>query len=106
MPNKGKKSGSRPTKQNKKGKSNSAVEISRSFAKKDSNITTQSLQTNENQIEVNSFDKKTEVSNSRLGISSNPAIAPLHPNLKSELLRIFATTGIIIVILIGLSFIL
>ena len=38
MPNKGKKSGSRPTKQSKKGKSNSAVEISRSFAKKDATI--------------------------------------------------------------------
>ena len=106
MPNKGKKFSSKQAKFGKKAQAKSTAEISRSFAKKDSNITTQSLQPNENQIEVNSSDKKTEVSNSRLGISSNPAIAPLYPNLKSELLRIFATTGIIIVILIGLSFIL
>jgi hypothetical protein len=106
MPNKGKKSLSKQAKLGKKAPAKSTAEIARSFAKNDSNITTQSLQTNENQIEVNSSDKNTKVSNSRLGISNNPAIAPVHPNLKGELLRIFATTGVIVVILMGLSFIL
>ncbi len=50
MPNKGKKSGSRPTKQSKKGKSNSAVEISRSFAKKDANISNQTSSVNQNLV--------------------------------------------------------
>ena len=95
MPNKGKKS-----------RAKSTAEISRSFAKKDSNVTAQSFQTNANKIEGDDSDNKTKASNSQIGISNNPVIAPIYPNLKSELVRIFTITGIIIAILIGLSFVL
>ena len=51
MPNKGKKSGSRQPKQTKKTRLKSTTEISRSFAKKDSNTVGQSASANESTVE-------------------------------------------------------
>ena len=58
----------------------------------------------ENQIEDNMSSTSINVPSSK-AVSANSATAPFYPNLNSELIRIFATTGEIIVILIGLSFI-
>ena len=104
MPNKGKKSGSRPTKQSKKGKSNSAVEISRSFAKKDANIFNQTSSVNQNLVGDDASIKPAKTPSTNV-LSSNTAATQLHPNLNNELIRIFATTGVIDAILVGLSFI-
>lgn len=104
MANKGKKSVSRQTKQGKKARTKSTTEISRSFSKKDSTISAQALTSDDNQIEDNASTAPIKVSNSK-AVSANSATASLYPNLNSELVRIFATTGVIIVILIGLSFI-
>ena len=104
MPNKGKKSGSRPTKQSKKGKSNSAVEISRSFAKKDSNAAVQIASVNESTVGSDEAVQSIKVASAK-SLSSNSAVAQLNPNINNELVRIFATTGIIIAIFIGVSFI-
>jgi hypothetical protein len=102
MPNKGKKSIPKQTKQGKKARTKSTSEISRSFAKKDSNIAVQT--SNENQITDRVSSESIKVSNSKAALI-NSATASLYPNLNRELIRIFATTGVIICILIGLSFI-
>ena len=104
MPNKGKKPVSKQTKQGKKARTKSTSEISRSFAKKDSNIAVQTSTSNENQIADRVSSESIKVSNSK-AVSANSATSPLYPNLNRELIRIFATTGVIIVILISLSFI-
>ena len=104
MANKGKKAVSRQTKQGKRARTKSTTEISRSFSKKDSNISTQASTSDENQIEDNASTASIKISNSK-AVSAKSAAASLNPNLNSELIRIFATTGVIIVILIGLSFI-
>ena len=104
MPNKGKKPVSRQTKQVKRARTKSASEMARSFAKKDSNIAVQASTSSENQIEDNVSSTSIKVPSSK-AVSANSATAPFYPNLNRELIRIFATTGVIVVILIGLSFI-
>ena len=104
MPNKGKKSGSRQTKQTKKTRLKSTTEISRSFAKKDSNTALQTSSVNESTVGSDEAVQSIKVANAK-SLSSNSAVAQLNPNINNELVRIFATTGIIIAIFIGVSFI-
>ena len=104
MPNKGKKSGSRQTKQTKKPRLKSTTEISRSFAKKDSNAALQTSSVNESTVVSDEAVQSIKVASAK-SLSSNSAVAQLHPNINNELVRIFATTGIIIAIFIGVSFI-
>ena len=104
MPNKGKKSGSRQTKQTKKTRLKSTTEISRSFAKKDSNTAVQTASVNESTGGSDEAVQSIKVASAK-SLSSNSAVAQLNPNINNELVRIFATTGIIIAIFIGVSFI-
>lgn len=104
MPNKGKKSGSRQTKQTKKTRLKSTTEISRSFAKKDSNTALQTSSVNESTVGSDEAVQSIKVASAK-SLSSNSAVAQLNPNINNELVRIFATTGIIIAIFIGVSFI-
>ena len=104
MPNKGKKSGSRQTKQTKKTRLKSTTEISRSFAKKDSNTAVQIASVNESTVGSDEAVQSIKVASAK-SLSSNSAVAQLNPNINNELVRIFATTGIIIAIFIGVSFI-
>ena len=104
MPNKGKKSGSRQAKQTKKTRLKSTTEISRSFAKKDSNTAVQIASVNESTVGSDEGVQSIKVANAK-SLSSNSAVAQLNPNINNELVRIFATTGIIIAIFIGVSFI-
>ena len=104
MPNKGKKSGSRQAKQTKKTRLKSTTEISRSFAKKDSNAPVQIASVNESTVGSDEAVQSIKVASAK-SLSSNSAVAQLNPNINNELVRIFATTGIIIAIFIGVSFI-
>ena len=104
MPNKGKKSGSRQAKQTKKTRLKSTTEISRSFAKKDSNTAVQIAPVNESTVGSDEVVQSIKVASAK-SLSSNSAVAQLNPNINNELVRIFATTGIIIAIFIGVSFI-
>jgi len=104
MPNKGKKSGSRQAKQTKKTRLKSTTEISRSFAKKDSNTAVQIASVNESTVGSDEAVQSIKVASAK-SLSSNSAVAQLNPNINNELVRIFATTGIIIAIFIGVSFI-
>ena len=104
MPNKGKKSGSRQAKQTKKTRLKSTTEISRSFAKKDSNTAVQTASVNESTGGSDEAVQSIKVASAK-SLSSNSAVAQLNPNINNELVRIFATTGIIIAIFIGVSFI-
>ena len=104
MPNKGKKSGSRQGKQTKKTRLKSTTEISRSFAKKDSNTAVQIASVNESTVGSDEAVQSIKVASAK-SLSSNSAVAQLNPNINNELVRIFATTGIIIAIFIGVSFI-
>ena len=104
MPNKGKKSGSRQAKQTKKTRLKSTTEISRSFAKKDSNTAVQTSSVNESTVGSDEAVQSIKVASAK-SLSSNSAVAQLNPNINNELVRIFATTGIIIAIFIGVSFI-
>ena len=104
MPNKGKKSGSRQAKQTKKTRLKSTTEISRSFAKKDSNTALQTSSVNESTVVSDEAVQSIKVASAK-SLSSNSAVAQLNPNINNELVRIFATTGIIIAIFIGVSFI-
>ena len=104
MPNKGKKSGSRQAKQTKKTRLKSTTEISRSFAKKDSNTAVQTASVNESTVGSDEAVQSIKVASAK-SLSSNSAVAQLNPNINNELVRIFATTGIIIAIFIGVSFI-
>ena len=104
MPNKGKKSGSRQAKQTKKTRLKSTTEISRSFAKKDSNTALQTSSVNESTVGSDEAVQSIKVASAK-SLSSNSAVAQLNPNINNELVRIFATTGIIIAIFIGVSFI-
>ena len=104
MPNKGKKSGSRQPKQTKKTRLKSTTEISRSFAKKDSNTALKTSSVNESTVGSDEAVQSIKVASAK-SLSSNSAVAQLHPNINNELVRIFATTGIIIAIFIGVSFI-
>lgn len=105
MPNKGKKTASRQANLGKKKHSKSGEEISRSFAKKDVNLTSASSQINQDDIDVDPAVSEKMVSRTKSAAVGNVTAAPLHPHLTGELLRIFATTGVIIAILIGLNFI-
>ena len=104
MPNKVKKSGSRQAKQTKKTRLKSTTEISRSFAKKDSNTAVQIASVNESTVGSDEAVQSIKVASAK-SLSSNSAVAQLNPNINNELVRIFATTGIIIAIFIGVSFI-
>ena len=104
MPNKGKKSGSRQAKQTKKTRLKSTTEISRSFAKKDSNTALQTSSVNESTVVSDEAVQSIKVASAK-SLSSSSVAAQLHPNINNELVRIFATTGIIIAIFIGVSFI-
>ena len=73
MPNKGKKSGSRQAKQTKKTRLKSTTEISRSFAKKDSNTALQTSSVNESTVVSDEAVQSIKVASAKSLSSSSVA---------------------------------